>query len=188
MGAIREFGKYLKTTYNSTVDYMYLGASAAFFGTGLYLVLADVSQDLEKVGFGLLGAGMTQAVYGTCRRLKERRREKARERKERLAELQMKRMELRQRRIAEDLRELTERDMRRRGKKVRITMEVVDEMSESEGDIGCKLQALDDAAPDSRKSSVEIDAVEFRRYLREKTSPPGGIPGGGGPCLPGYPT
>jgi hypothetical protein len=185
MGAIREIGRYLKTAKDAAVEYSYLGFSALFFGAGLCMVQTD---DLEKLGYGLLGAGLTQAVYGTGRRLREKRRDKARERKERAAELQLKRMELRQRRIAEDLRELTERDMRRRGKKVRITMEVVDEMGESEGDIGCKLQALDDAMPDDRSSSVEIDAVEFRRYLREKTSPPGGIPGGSGPCLPGYPT
>lgn len=185
MGAIRGIGRYLRTARDAAVEYSYLGFSAIFFGTGLCMVQTD---DLEKIGYGLLGAGLTQAVYGTGRRLREWKKEKARERKERAAELQLKRMELRQRRMAEDLRELTERDMRRRGKKVRITMEVVDEMSESEGDIGCKLQALDEASPDARNSSVEIDAVEFRRYLKERTSPPGGIPGGGGPCLPGYPT
>ncbi|GEM_PF-5327363 len=188
MDTDRGFGKYLRTARDYAVEYSYLGFSALFSGTGIYLAAA-ASDDLEKVGFGLLGAGITQAVYGTCRRLREWKKDKERALKERELELQLRRMEQNQRRMAEDQRKLTEQVIRNSGRRIRITAEVVEEMNEVDGDIECKLQAIKDAAPDNPNSSVQIDAVEFRKYLRERTTPPGGLPGDGEPpCLPGYPT
>ena len=104
--------------------------------------------------------------------------------------LQLRRMEREQRRMAEDQRKLTEQVIRSSGKRIRITAEIVEEMNEVDGDIECKLQAIRDIAPDDRKSSVEIDAVEFRKYLRERgLGSKDSVPENGEvPWFPGYPT
>ena len=115
MDASQPSGTYLKTVKNYMVEYGYLGVSAVFSGTGLYLMLADLGDDPKKLGFGLFGAGLTHAIYGTTRRFRENKRERQRRKREI-------RKELRYRRMREDLRELTEHMMRDKGKRVRISI------------------------------------------------------------------
>lgn len=148
-------GRYLKTAKSFAVEYSYLASSTLFLGAGTYIANAT---DADELGYGLVVAGITEGVLGTFRRLRGRKEERARQRK-------MDRMERRQRRMAEDLRELTEKALRDKGKKVRITMEVVDEMSEVPKDTDCKLGVIERLTPDNPSSSVEIKAKEFREYL-----------------------
>ncbi|MEE9406068.1 MAG: hypothetical protein V3V26_01535 [Candidatus Aenigmarchaeota archaeon] len=176
MGANRGIGRYLKTAKDYAVEYSYLGFSALFCATGLGLTATD---DLKKLGYGLLGAGITQAIYGTGKRLRERRMETARQRKD-------KRMEIKMARMARDVRKLLEKELREEGRRVRLNQDAVEELGEVSKDTDCALEMLKEMAPRDRKSSVEIDAGEVRKYIERKRLE--GL-GEDPPCMdgPGYP-